>query len=135
MESRYLSFLKNVPSNFLEDLPMRNLWNVGFHHDGTPPQKVSRVTQNIQDTFQQQVNWYSYYYERPARLPDLNPFDFFLWGYFKQREYATPPSTLQEFRNRITDACASVFRTMLKKVQTRVQMSVVTEGHNLEHDR
>ncbi|GBM79642.1 hypothetical protein AVEN_184203-1 [Araneus ventricosus] len=44
----------------------------------------------------------------PPCSPDLNPLDFFLWGYIKQRVYATPPPTLQELRNRITDACASV---------------------------
>ncbi|GBM99937.1 hypothetical protein AVEN_258159-1 [Araneus ventricosus] len=36
--------------------------------------------------------------------PDLNPLDFFLWGYIRRRVYATPPPTLQELRNRIADA-------------------------------
>ncbi|GBN77201.1 hypothetical protein AVEN_220545-1 [Araneus ventricosus] len=74
----------------------------------------------------------------PPRLPDLNPLDFFLWGYIKQRVYATPPPTLQEHRNRIMDACASVSPAMLhnvqREVQSRVQMCIVAEGHHFEHD-
>ncbi|GBM46851.1 hypothetical protein AVEN_112195-1 [Araneus ventricosus] len=70
---------------------------------------------------------------------DLNPMDSFLCGYIKQREYATPPPTLQELRNRITDACASVSPAMLynvqREVQSRVQMYIVAEGHQFEHDR
>ncbi|GBL81877.1 hypothetical protein AVEN_50479-1 [Araneus ventricosus] len=65
------------------------------------------------NTFQQQVIGYGGCVEWPPRSPDLNPLDFFLWGYIKQRVYATPPTILQEFRNRITDACASVSPAML----------------------
>ncbi|GBO11194.1 hypothetical protein AVEN_188350-1 [Araneus ventricosus] len=60
-------------------------------------------------------------------------------GYIKQRVYATPPPTLQELRNRITDACVSVSSAMLynvqREVQSRVQMSIVAEGHHFEHGR
>ncbi|GBO08832.1 hypothetical protein AVEN_76284-1 [Araneus ventricosus] len=77
--------------------------------------------------------------EWPPRLPDLNPLDIYLWGYMKQRVYATPPPILQELRNRIEDACASVSPTMLYnvqwEVQSRVQMCIVAEGHHVEQDR
>ncbi|GBM73498.1 hypothetical protein AVEN_6818-1 [Araneus ventricosus] len=57
-------------------------------------------------------------------------------GYIKQRVYATPPPTLQELRNRITDACASMSPAMLynvqREVQSRVQMCIVAEGHHFE---
>ncbi|GBL93706.1 hypothetical protein AVEN_166751-1 [Araneus ventricosus] len=53
----------------------------------------------IRDTFQQQVIGYGGCVEWPPRSPDMNPLDFFLWGYIKQRVYATPPPTLQELRN------------------------------------
>ncbi|GBL79754.1 hypothetical protein AVEN_18272-1 [Araneus ventricosus] len=55
-----------------------------------------------------------------------------------RRVYATPPPTLQELRNHITDACASVSPAMLynvqREVQSRVQMCIVAEGHHFEHD-
>ncbi|GBN60617.1 hypothetical protein AVEN_66712-1 [Araneus ventricosus] len=99
----------------------------------------SSVQQYIRDTFQQQVIGFGVCVEWPPRSPDLNPLDFFLWGYIKQRVYATPPPTLQELRNRITDACDSLSPAMLynvqRKVQSRVQMCIVAEGHHFEHDR
>ncbi|GBN36659.1 hypothetical protein AVEN_202654-1 [Araneus ventricosus] len=73
----------------------------------------SSVQQYIRDTFRQQVIRYGGCVEWPSRPPSLNPLDFFLWGYIKQQVYATPPPILQELRNRITDACASVSPDML----------------------
>ncbi|GBN33764.1 hypothetical protein AVEN_212373-1 [Araneus ventricosus] len=71
---------KEVISDFLEDLPLNDLRNVWFQHDGAPPQKVSSVQQYIRDAFQQHVIGYGCV-EWPPRSPDLNPMDFFLWGY------------------------------------------------------
>ncbi|GBM00934.1 hypothetical protein AVEN_151390-1 [Araneus ventricosus] len=42
------------------------------------------------------------------------------WAFIKQRVYATPPPTLQELQNRITDACASVSPAILYNVQRKV---------------
>ncbi|GBL73066.1 hypothetical protein AVEN_128224-1 [Araneus ventricosus] len=114
-----------------KDLPLSNLRNVWFQHDGAPPHKILSVQQYIRDTFQQQVIGYGSCVEWPPLSPDLNPLDFSLWGYNKQLVYATPPPTLQEIRNRITDACASVLPAMLRnvqrEVQSRVQMFIVAE--------
>ncbi|GBL79707.1 hypothetical protein AVEN_200036-1, partial [Araneus ventricosus] len=121
------------------DLPLIDLRNVWFQHDGAPPHKVSSVQQYIRDTFQQQVIGYGGCVEWPPGSPDLNSLDFFLWGYIKQRMYATPPPTSQELRNRITDACASVSPAMLynvqREVKSRVQMCIIAEGHHFEHGR
>ncbi|GBL94159.1 hypothetical protein AVEN_163490-1 [Araneus ventricosus] len=99
----------------------------------------SSVQQNIRDTFQHKVIGYGGCVEWPPHSPDLNPLDFLLWGYIKQRVYATLPPTLQELRNRITDVCASMSPAMLynvqREVQSRVQMCIVAEGHHFEHDR
>ncbi|GBO45408.1 hypothetical protein AVEN_253867-1 [Araneus ventricosus] len=131
--------MKDVISDFLEDLTLSDLRNVGFQHEDAPPHKVSSVQQYIRDTFQQQVIGYGDCVEWPPRSPDLNPFDSFLWGYIKQRVYATPTPTLQELRNRITDACTSVLPAMLynvqREVQSQVQMCIVAEEHHFEHDR
>ncbi|GBN42850.1 hypothetical protein AVEN_191909-1 [Araneus ventricosus] len=132
------STVPEIARSYSEDLPLSDLRNVWFQHDGTPSHKVSSVQRYIRDTFQQQVIGYGGCIEWPPRSPDLNPLDFFLWGCIKQRVYATPPPTLQELRNRITDACASVSPDMLYKVQreveSRVQMCIVAEGHHFEHD-
>ncbi|GBM96687.1 hypothetical protein AVEN_111924-1 [Araneus ventricosus] len=122
-----------------EDLLLSDLRNVWFQHDGAPPHKVSSVQQYIRGTFQQQVIGYGGCVEWPPRSPDLNPLDFFLWGYINQRVHATYPPTLQELRNRITNVCASVSPAMSydvqREVQSRVQMCIVVERHHFEVDR
>ncbi|GBN40364.1 hypothetical protein AVEN_205889-1, partial [Araneus ventricosus] len=116
------------------DLPLSDLRNVWFQHDGHPPHKVSSVQQYIRDTFQQYFIGYGGCVEWPTRSPDLKQLGIFLWGYIERRVYATPPPTLQELRNRITDACASVTPAILynvpREVQSRVQMCIVAEGHH-----
>ncbi|GBN40716.1 hypothetical protein AVEN_12353-1, partial [Araneus ventricosus] len=104
----------------------------------TPPNVGGRLGDPFMLS-KQQVIGYGGCVEWPPRSPDLNPLGFFLWGYIKQRVYATRPPTMQELRNRITDACASVSRAMLYNVQweaqSRVHMCIAAEGHNFEHDR
>ena len=46
--------------------------------------------------------------EWPARSPDLSPPDFFLWGYLKDIVYRDRPATIQQLRDRITQACAEI---------------------------
>jgi hypothetical protein len=36
--------------------------------------------------------------------PDLNPCDFYLWGYTKQLVYSTPIDTVDQLRQRLEDA-------------------------------
>ncbi|GBN02182.1 hypothetical protein AVEN_173491-1 [Araneus ventricosus] len=130
---------KGIISDFLEGLPFIDLRNVWFQHVGASPNKVSSVLQYIRETFQQQVIGYGVCVEWPPRSPDLNPLDFFLWGCIKKRVYATPPPTLQDLRNRITDICANVSPAMLynvqRELQSHVEMCIVAEGHHFEHDR
>jgi hypothetical protein len=41
----------------------------------------------------------------PARSPDLNPLDFYLWGYLKTIVLDTPVATVEVLQNRIIAAC------------------------------
>ncbi|EZA55638.1 hypothetical protein X777_04330, partial [Ooceraea biroi] len=47
----------------------------------------------------------------PARSPDLNPVDFFLWGQLKSLVYATPIQNEEDLRNRIIDGCERIRNT------------------------
>ncbi|GBM96573.1 hypothetical protein AVEN_103131-1 [Araneus ventricosus] len=109
-------------------------WRSFSVHDYNTRGPWSSVQQYIRDALQQQVIGYGGCVDWPPRSPDLNPLDFFPWRYIKQRVYATPPPTLQELRNGITDACAMLYNVQ-REVQSRVQMCIVTEGHNFQHDR
>ncbi|GBM82806.1 hypothetical protein AVEN_139451-1 [Araneus ventricosus] len=87
------------------------------------------------ETFQNQVIGYCGFVEWPLRSPDLTPLDF-LWGHIKGQVYATLPTTLQDLRRRLTDACDSLTPTMLhnvqREIQSRVQMCIATDGEHFE---
>ncbi|GBO36063.1 hypothetical protein AVEN_257643-1 [Araneus ventricosus] len=106
-------------------------------HDGAPPHKISKVKQCLMETFQNQVIGYGGFVEWPPHSPDLTSLDFFLRGHIKGHVYATLPPTLQQdFRRRITDACASVIPVTLhnvqQEIQSRIQMCIVANGEHFE---
>jgi len=68
----------------------------------------------------------------------LTPLDFFLWGFLKEVVYITPSATIEELKNKIVDACASIPREMLLKVThhevlKRMEMCLKVNGQNFEH--
>jgi hypothetical protein len=51
---------------------------------------------------------------RPARSPDLNPLDFFIFiRNFQDNVYLTPPGTLKELRKKIVRLCQEKPRNFL----------------------
>ncbi|KAJ4429700.1 hypothetical protein ANN_21901 [Periplaneta americana] len=52
----------------------------------------------------------------PPSSPDLTPYDFFLWGFIKQKVYQSPlPPTIEDLRVRITETTALVDGPMLQR--------------------
>jgi hypothetical protein len=50
----------------------------------------------------------------PARSPDLNPLDFFIFiGNFRDNDYLTPPGTQKEFKKRVVRVCQEKTRNFL----------------------
>jgi hypothetical protein len=49
----------------------------------------------------------------PARSPDLNPLDFFLWGHVKNVVYRHPVDTEEQLRGRIHEAFATITPEMV----------------------
>ena len=48
---------------------------------------------------------------RPARSPDLNPLDFFLWSHLKSLVYTTAVENVEDLRNRIMQGCDTIRNT------------------------
>ena len=53
--------------------------------------------------------------EWPARSPDCNPLDFFLWGYLKSRVFANKPKTIEELISNIRTEVANIPAEMIRK--------------------
>jgi hypothetical protein len=74
---------------------------------------------------------------RPPRSPDLNPLDFFLWGYLKS-VYLTAVNDAATLRERIMDACQTI-RTMpgilecVRNSTRRVEACIQAGGGHFEH--
>ena len=88
----------------------RKLSSCIFMQDGAPPHFASRVRDYLLQTFGSNrlisrgcdQFW-------PPRSPDLNPLDYWFWGWMKARIYHTDkPQSLAELRQKITDFCREV---------------------------
>ena len=76
----------------------KRLW---FMQDGAPCHRTINVKNFLKDTFGNQVIGVGHDVEWPPRSPDLTACVFFLWGYLKGLIYKTPPTVLDDLRNRI----------------------------------
>ena len=69
--------------------------------------------------------------------PDLNPPDFFLWGFLKDKIYQNNPQTIQALKTAITaniqtisqDECVRVINNFARRIQECLRL----DGGHLEH--
>jgi inhibitor of nuclear factor kappa-B kinase subunit alpha len=73
----------------------------------------------------------------PARSPDLNPCDFYLWGNLKDKVYSNNPHTLVELMQSICETISSIEVRELKLVSNnlfkRLEACLRAEGRHFEH--
>lgn len=118
-------------------LSLNDLRQVWFQHDGAPPHFSTRAKNWLDRRFPQQWIGRAGAMFWPPRSPDLSPLDFFLWGYVKDRVYVTEPSDVNDMKDRITSACASipaeVLRRVIESTRQRFMLCVAAEGRHFEH--
>ncbi|KOC67790.1 hypothetical protein WH47_11191 [Habropoda laboriosa] len=66
-------------------------------HDGAHFSRLARLINGRGG----RINW-------PARSPDLNPLDFYLWGHLKSLVCNTPVNNIEELRYRIQESCRRI---------------------------
>ena len=95
----YLHFLENILPQLLEDLPLRTRQEHYLQQDEAPPHNPNALRDFLNWTYgdrwvgnrNRPMKW-------PLRSPDLNPLDFFLWGYIKDRVYAEPVIDVEDLK-------------------------------------
>lgn len=128
----YLDMLEQFAVPQITDLQP----NVMFQQDGAPPHWSLDVRTFLNDTFPQRwigrggpIPW-------PPRSPDITPLDFFLWGYVKDRVYATPVKDLQDLKQRIRIVINSVTEQMLRntwrEIDYRLDILRATRGAHVQ---
>ena len=113
-----------------------------FMQDGAMPHRTREVFALLDEHFHGRViglDYQSRYgcgMEWPPYSPDLNPCDFFLWGYLKDRVYRSRPRTLQDLQESIISETQAIPSSMLTNVisgfQKRVAELVDSNGAHFE---
>jgi inhibitor of nuclear factor kappa-B kinase subunit alpha len=95
---RYLNVLQHhmVPH-------LRRRRNIVFMQDGAAPHVALRVRDFLRERFGDRVISRHFPWNWPARSPDLNPCDFFLWGYLKARVFLHHPGSIPDLKRAIEE--------------------------------
>lgn len=134
----YYHFITNVLPELLEDLPLmlrRRMW---FMHDGAPPHFALIVREFLNNRFANRWIGRGGPQHWPPRSPDINPLDFFFWGYLKSLVYTTPIETVDELRNRIEQACdiirntPEIFQRVRESLRRRVESCIMANGGHFQ---
>ncbi|PNF42433.1 hypothetical protein B7P43_G10117, partial [Cryptotermes secundus] len=110
---------------------------IHFQQDGASPHYLGEVHEYLNTCFPGQWIGRAAPIAWPPRPPDLNPMDFFLWGFVKDRVFVQPlPANVVELRTRITASVAEVTPEMLRSVwqetDCRWDVCRITNGSHTE---
>jgi hypothetical protein len=128
ISSIYLNMLENFVYPQLQDLQPAVL----FQQDGAPPHWRFVVRASLNQHFPNRwigragpISW-------PARSPDITPCNFFLWGYVKDCVYRNPVADINDSKERIKAAIATVDVDMLQRTWMELEYGLdivrVTNG-------
>lgn len=137
--AQYHEFLEQQLPTMLEDVPLAQRRRMWFMQDGAPSHTSIVARQYLNTQFPNR--WIGQYGPTawPARSPDLNPLDFYLWGHVKSKVYATPVDTEDELLPRIQAACQQihdtpqVFERVRQSLIRRCRLCVENGGQHVEH--
>jgi len=105
--------------------------------DGATPHTANATLDLLWQKFGDKLISRKTNYPWAAHSPDLNPLDFFLWGYAKDNVYANKPTTLQELMTAITKFIKAIPEEMCRKVienfAIRLNECLNRGGSHIEH--
>jgi hypothetical protein len=106
--TEYHRFLVNDLPVPLKHVPLHQWQSMWLMRDGAPCHFLRTVRQHLNQTFGEKwigrggrVNW-------PARSPNLNPLDFWLWGHLKTLVYSESINDLQVLLQWVENACQEI---------------------------
>lgn len=130
-QQNYLNMLKNF--FWKGHVTARDYQKYYFLQDGARPHTANTVQSYLKSKFRDRFIDKSQW---PPRSPDLNPCDFFLWGYLKDRVYKPMPQNLAELKNNIQKEFKNIPRDMLESVFEnfikRLNLIIKSNGDHIE---
>ena len=115
--NNYLDMLYDF---FIKKASKKNLINdYWFMQDGAPPHKTKRIIQFLTNVFPNRVialKAPELNLEWPPYSPDLNPCDFFLWSYLKDKIHRKPIKDINHLKKRIVQEISLISKNLCEKV-------------------
>lgn len=114
-----------------------NNGNLYYQHDGAPPHYTISVRNWLDNNFPERwigrggpIHWAS-------RSPDLNPCDYFLWGYLKHKVYGSKIDSLEHLVQRITEEASNInpehLISTFDNFKKRIDLCLSQNGKHFEH--
>jgi len=132
LQENYVDMLEFYVAPQLEEFQP---WII-FQQDSAPPHWGSHVRLFLDATFPNRWIGRDGPTPWPPRSPDITPFDFFLWGYVKDKVFSTPVPDITNLKVRITDAFAAITEDMLENTRRendyRLDVLRATKGAHVE---
>ena len=108
-----------------------------FQQDGATPHAANETLAWLRQRFEERLISRRCDVEWAPHSPDLNPPDFYLWGFLKDKVYQGNPQTIEELKTAITakiraipkEECVKVIDNFVRRVQVCLQRN----GGHLEH--
>lgn len=134
---KYLTMLQNDIVPALQNGFNADFQTLFFQQDGAPPHYGVEVRHYLDRIFPRRWIGRRGAIEWPARSPDLNPLDYFLWGYLKDKVYKTQPTDLNDLRNRISQETQAIpqeyIENAIRSFYNRLGYCQETNGEHFEH--
>jgi len=139
-----LSYKNLLKRQFFPAVKRQNAVNeYWFMQDGATPHRTKDVFEAIFDCFDTRVIGLNYPNFANGGLewlpysPDLNPLDFFFWGYLKDKSYKNNPETLSELKNaiifEINNIDVQVLQRVIQNFCKRLELYQEGDGGHFEH--
>ncbi len=140
------NYVKMLGDEFLPFLDRNNLLEIShLMQDGATPHTCNASLDYLHGFFGERIisgryrERYGYGLTWPSYSPDMNPCDFFLWGYLKDRVYRNRPTTIIELKQAILDEAANIPADVLARTinnfKKRCEGVRLAKGRHIEHTR
>ncbi len=114
----------------------RRLRNTILQQDGTTCHTTKVSMELLKRSFGSRLISQNSAFAWPLHLPDLSPYDYFLWGYLKSWVYMSKPHTLTQLkeiiRRKITTIQPAMLRNIYENFEKRLENRVNSNGHHLD---
>ena len=132
---RYLSMLReDVWPEVRSRAGRRQYW---WQQDGATSHTTNAVLDFLDSKFHGRIISRRSDIPWPPYSPDLNPLDFFVWGYVMQQVRRIKPETIDELKAVVEDVVSSIPEEMIRKsvanLRKRCEACLAADGGHFEH--